>query len=874
MYDKNLNGILADEMGLGKTIQTISLLAYLACEKQVWGPHLIIVPSSVLLNWEMELKRWCPGFKILTYFGTQKQRKLKRVGWTKPNSFHVCLTSYKLITQDQHVFKRKKWHYIILDEAHHIKNFKSQLWQTLLNFSSKRRLLLTGTPLQNDLMELWSLMHFLMPHVFQSHKEFKDWFSNPVNNMIEGSDKVNGDVIQRLHGVLRPFLLRRLKKDVEKQLPQKHEHVIMCRLSKRQRYLYEEFMSRSNTRTTLASGNYLGIANVLMQLRKVCNHPDLFETRPIVSPFDQLQRVRKWAPSLALNALNYKPLDDLNLDHLSLRLIDNEEGSQAQYAATTQLKPKKPKIVEVGANIIKEKKDDYAKEHKVPSVFDSFTKAREDVEMQEIGDRFQIFAAENEQRCHERPMFGEDLIRLVEVKSTTTKTVENSQDPKKYLEYTNTLRNTIVSPEQRSESMNEELTKFLCYIPSARAQSIQMHCSHPDPSEAVKRESAKQSVIDELNPAIELLHTANIRTQIYFPDKRLIQFDCGKLQQLDTLLRRLKSGGHRALIFTQMSKMLDVFEIFLNIHGHTYLRLDGTTKVERRQYLMERFNNDPKIFLFILSTRTGGVGVNLTGADTVIFYDSDWNPAMDQQAQDRCHRIGQTREVNIYRLVSEHTIEENILKKARQKRELDKLVIKQGNFTTDFFKQVDLKDLISDAKASAGVQEDQSIQQINEGDLEKAFTAAEDESDVLALKTAQREQAALDVGEDEFNEAAPVAEEQKEIKFEFENELMPVERYGMRFVETVNPVIDKNALEEAHRELEMEEKQWEEGTKKLMQMNQVSAPDNDDDISPIKYKPRGRKGRPRKSDTNNNNNNNNKKNINNNEDISNSGDPQ
>jgi E1A-binding protein p400 len=113
---------------------------------------------------------------------------------------------------------------------------------------------------------------------------------------------------------------------------------------------------------------------------------------------------------------------------------------------------------------------------------------------------------------------------------------------------------------------------------------------------------------------------------------------------------------------------------------------------------MERFNNDPKIFLFILSTRTGGVGVNLTGADTVVFYDSDWNPAMDQQAQDRCHRIGQTREVNIYRLVSEHTIEENILKKARQKRELDKLVIKQGNFTTDFFKQVDLKELISDAK--------------------------------------------------------------------------------------------------------------------------------------------------------------------------------
>ncbi len=125
----------------------------------------------------------------------------------------------------------------------------------------------------------------------------------------------------------------------------------------------------------------------------------------------------------------------------------------------------------------------------------------------------------------------------------------------------------------------------------------------------------------------------------------------GKLQTLDILLARLKPGHHRALIFTQMTKMLDILESFLNYHGHLYLRLDGTTKVEQRQILMERFNNDKRIFCFILSTRSGGLGVNLTGADTVIFYDSDWNPTMDAQAQDRCHRIGQTRDVHIYRCV-------------------------------------------------------------------------------------------------------------------------------------------------------------------------------------------------------------------------------
>ncbi|VDN09493.1 unnamed protein product, partial [Dibothriocephalus latus] len=285
IYEKRLNGILADEMGLGKTIQTIALLAHLACEMGIWGPHLIVVPTSVILNWEVEFKRWCPGFKILTYFGNLKERKLKRKGWTKTNAFHVCITSYRLAIQDSSAFKRKKWKYLILDEAQNIKNFKSQRWQTLLTFTSQRRLLLTGTPLQNSLMELWSLMHFLMPNIFQSHREFQEWFASPLTGMIEGNSEYNEQLVMRLHKVLRPFLLRRLKDDVERQMPKKYEHVIMCRLSRRQRYLYDDFMSLSSTRDTLASGQFLSVMNILMQLRKVCNHPNLFEPRPIVSPF-------------------------------------------------------------------------------------------------------------------------------------------------------------------------------------------------------------------------------------------------------------------------------------------------------------------------------------------------------------------------------------------------------------------------------------------------------------------------------------------------------------------------------------------------------------------------------------------------------------
>jgi len=191
-------------------------------------------------------------------------------------------------------------------------------------------------------------------------------------------------------------------------------------------------------------------------------------------------------------------------------------------------------------------------------------------------------------------------------------------------------------------------------------------------------------------------HEGRMRLSIQFPDKRLLQYDCGKLQVLDKLLRKLQTGGHRALIFTQMTKVLDILEQFLNIHGHKYLRLDGATKVEQRQILTDRFNNDPRILCFILSTRSGGLGINLTGADTVIFYDQDWNPAMDKQCQDRCHRIGQTRDVHIYRLVSEHTIEANILRKASQKQMLDDVVIQEGEFTTDYFNKLSVRDVLSD----------------------------------------------------------------------------------------------------------------------------------------------------------------------------------
>ncbi|KAF5292024.1 hypothetical protein FQA39_LY14141 [Lamprigera yunnana] len=1052
MFDRKLNGILADEMGLGKTIQTIALLAHLACEKENWGPHLIIVPTSVMLNWEMECKKWCPAFKILTYYGTQKERKQKRMGWTKPNAFHICITSYKLVIQDHQSFRRKKWKYLILDEAQNIKNFKSQRWQLLLNFATQQRLLLTGTPLQNNLMELWSLMHFLMPHVFQSHREFKEWFSNPVTGMIEGNSEYNESIIKRLHKVLRPFLLRRLKSEVEKQMPKKYEHVVMCRLSKRQRFLYDDYMSRAKTRETLATGNLLSVINVLMQLRKVCNHPNLFEVRPTTSPF-QCEGITWHIPSIVYAALEYDVWEHINLYSINFNLIlmelylsayqcyrmrqyqtprkmveeinllkdappycppaklamyvhkmqsSNETKVEKPYIpkpgqtlntqtnlklkiapqgvlqlvqhsplkvvshqshigngnqnvnVTSVLKPEKlmfqPGIAQIvqtstgkhilltptgntnisssitipgsttsgqrltllpkqavgsgqvsntnnkglpklqlmpitnsqapsaaGPNITELKMEEeketgkktigskfitklYShqsnnldvrwKKQKPPSPKRRFVGVENKNEkMSYSKNKLDLLAKINERRCSAIPLYGKDFQDSIKILKTGNNTTWcegrlhclNALYNFNASSISNCLQDLVSKPEKRIEQLKDIFDRFIFYVPAVHAPEPALRISHPNQHVYWSEKRDKIVLSKYFSKPATCLHLIASAMVTQFPDPRLIQYDCGKLQTLDRLLRKLKTDGHRALIFTQMTKMLDVLEAFLNFHGHIYLRLDGSTKVDQRQILMERFNSNTRIFAFILSTRSGGIGVNLTGADTVIFYDSDWNPTMDAQAQDRCHRIGQTRDVHIYRLVSERTIEENILKKANQKRLLGDLAIEGGNFTTAYFKSSTIQDLFNiDSNEESAVSRMSEVIQMNKdrdkqviiestdpsvltanddknamGALENALAACEDDQDVVAARTAKAE-AVADLAE--FDENIPLEDQEKEPEVskaeqEVENlvkQLTPVERYAMRFIEETEAAWSAEQLAAAEREIDEQKREWEQ----------------------------------------------------------------
>lgn len=695
LYVNQTNGILADEMGLGKTIQTIALLAHLAEEHHVWGPHLIVVPTSVILNWEMEFKKFLPGFKVLSYYGTQDERAAKRKGWSNPDKVNVVITSYQLILKDLSSIRVPEWHYMILDEAHNIKNFQSQRYQAMIRLKTHARLLLTGTPLQNSIQELWSLLTFLTAgqdgQGMGDLDEFTQWFKRPVDEIfVDGKNKLGTEaqeIVNKLHHSLRPYILRRMKSQVEKQLPGKYEHTVFCRLSKRQRQLYDAFLGRADVKEKLRSGNSISVSQALMALRKVCNHPDLFEERPIVTSFTMHKPFSRM-PRSVIADYDIKDLlvrrrllgqDECRRSALfeqDFNLIGHERHSRQICLRTQQHRASeiimrncyRQRVARLGA--------------RVPEYSSGFIKQSLDyygvVDTLEHQDRLKRQIQLTERRCFQTPIYGTDLVEACTVFTNDRIRLKASRSiPFSFSEQQH-LPTMVKSTAQRAAATQSYVENFAFITPNVVAHDILPHTLTKPMIDCLNQQYAPTNEIDPF-------HEARVRLSIAFPDRRLLQYDCGKLQRLALLLRQLTSRGSRALIFTQMTSVLNILEQFLNIHGYRYLRLDGSTRIEKRQEMMERFNRDTRLDVFILSSRSGGVGMNLTGADTVIFYDLDWNPQMDKQCQDRAHRIGQTRDVHIYKFVSEHTIEVNILKKSNQKRMLDEVVIQEGEFTTDAF---------------------------------------------------------------------------------------------------------------------------------------------------------------------------------------------
>lgn len=766
LYRNKTNGILADEMGLGKTIQTIALLAYLAEQHGVWDTHLVIVPTSVILNWVTEFQKFLPGFRVLGYYGTTEERLLKRKGWVndphhdhkEKRGYNVVVTSYNIALRDINALRNVKWHYMILDEAHNIRNFNSQRFQVLIRLRTKARLLLTGTPLQNSLTELWSLLTFLAAGDEDDaahHGTLEEFLTNwkePVKEIFDRGVQTLSDeasrVVSQLHMSLRPFMLRRLKSEVEKDLPKKTEHTVVCKLSKRQRELYQDYMGLADTKAKLKQGNAVSAGRVLLALRRVCNHPDLFDPRPIQTSF----------------AMAHSPLEPFAIKERLVRELlgvrpDTPRGLLiAGNEGTSRLVSRRSKhlsgVAHLNRQVAELERNLGPAEHDLSTVTgcQAYQRFR-----QRQGRLMQVRQAIifTESTLAKPPIYGSDLREILTVKGTKaslgcavlgklsmlTPNADSRVGPAEFIlaegafdrlqSGSTMIQRSLPTLEHYGERFQSTLTRFAFCTPGVTSPILNMVL--PPKVQGIIRANKTYPF------AADYAHEARIRNSIVFPDSRLLVYDSGKLQRLTVLLRDLQAKGSRCLIFTQMTYALDILERFLNLLGLTYLRLDGSTSPERRQFVTTEFNHpESKYQCMILSSRAGGVGLNLTGASSVIFYDLDWNPQMDKQCMDRAHRIGQVRDVEVFKMVSEKTVEENILRRANQKSLLDQAVIQDGRFTTDYNVP---------PKAGAEDEEPDDVSAaidrfLSGGDkaVAKTFESVEDKEDVQAAQQAQKEQ--------------------------------------------------------------------------------------------------------------------------------------
>ncbi|PLW28548.1 hypothetical protein PCASD_18178 [Puccinia coronata f. sp. avenae] len=718
LYEQGINGILADEMGLGKTVQSISLMAYLAEVHNIWGPFLVIAPASTLHNWQQEITRFVPALKPIPYWGSVKDRTILRKFWNRKHlrydrdaPFHVVITSYQLVVQDEKYFQTLKWQYMILDEAQAIKSSTSTRWKTLLGFHCRNRLLLTGTPIQNSMTELWALLHFIMPQLFDSHEEFSEWFSKDIENSVDKAGGMNEHQLRRLHMILKPFMLRRIKKNVQNELGDKIEIDVACGLTPRQKLMYSRLRENMSIADLVQKATSLSnddaavkrLMNLIMQFRKVCNHPELFERADVTAPLS--------FASLNFTANVARDGEVLDCPYATRSLIQSSiprafyrdggilsvPGPSSRAGFDTQFLDRLMNIWSV-PNVMKAGPEG----SNVPSWAKMLDLQPGEVEQIAHGKAAQRIPRLLRKRDQTREMalaaqlpdsIASDLETLqIFAKSDLLPRVPTDSGAPQLSEITEEFRKcsrmnrsdvqtyneTVVAPppdlycadrgfelEQQRIRFDPLTRLFLFGLPQPAQES-------PILSERYQAAFSTTSSVGVMGMSAE---DQLPRSFMQVPLLEKLMLDSGKLARLDSLLQELKTGGHRVLIYFQMTRMIDLMEEYLSFRHYRYLRLDGSSTISERRDMVMDWQNRPEIFIFLLSTRAGGLGINLTAADTVIFYDCDWNPSNDQQAMDRAHRLGQKRQVTVYRLITSGTIDERILKLARTKKTVQDAVV-------------------------------------------------------------------------------------------------------------------------------------------------------------------------------------------------------
>lgn len=728
LYDQGINGILADEMGLGKTLQTISFLAYLCEQEDNWGPFLVVSPKATLHNWQQEITKFCPYLKVLPYWGNKNERTELRKYWShkrmyrKDSEFQVCVTSYETLTGDEKYFSRVKWQYLVLDEAQAIKNSNSTRWRALLQFPCRNRLLLTGTPLQNKLSELWSLLHFIMPTIFDSHAEFADWFAKDIEGHAQNNKILDASTLARLRTLLDPFMLRRVKRDVESEMPSKTEIQLPCMLSARQRQLYASIKANISPEELIRAIGGAGdtgqdnsdrnskLMNLVMQLRKVCNHPETFERRVPQSPL-QFQAMPPPShvappPTVLIGNESCVPLDITIICRSEIVMSVPRQSSEVEERITNLLSFVKKRFGLWNRLYL-------AKRMYENRSFISPARLSDGISYAELSDIMDIGM-----KLWEWRMCGaevdEEILRM-EVSHFFSSNEAHSNN--KYVGSVHRTHRLLLRPrsimlrrhkqilirglESPAEIVAQQtrlLRSARVYIPKAFAPTPEIYTpgdtslsrklcvedSLPYDGLPLRGETHLSEQVYDVYRSLDADYGAHIGTApIQMPEAGRLIADCGKMIVLDPLLRKLKSEGHKCLIYSQFTRVLDILEDYCGKTSYKFVRLDGQSALADRRDIVAEWQANEELFVFLLSTRAGGVGLNLTAADTVIFFDSDWNPTQDLQAMDRAHRLGQERPVTVYRLISRGTIEERMLIRAQQKNKINDLVIKGGGLNTE-----------------------------------------------------------------------------------------------------------------------------------------------------------------------------------------------
>ncbi|XP_071259528.1 E1A-binding protein p400 isoform X1 [Salvelinus alpinus] len=988
LHKKHLNGILADETGLGKTVQTVAYLAHLACQEGIWGPHLVVVRTCKILSWEMEFKRWCPGLKILLYLGNRQERRAKRMWWAETNSFHVCLTSYKLLLKDQSHFLRRRWKHLVLDEVQLIKNMSEKHWETIFALKSQQRILLINTPLQNTLKELWTMIHFLLPGITRPYTDF------PVKPGTDQNQDYCHKLVIRLHRMIQPFILRRCKRDVEKQLPKKYEHILKCRLSSRQKSMYEDILTQPGAQEALKTGHFVSVLQVLMQLQRICNHPDLVNIRETSSSY-VCSSLQYNTPSLVLGALQEDQRTSLDLSLFDLISNENRltryetEEVLPKLKVTRQLieeihsapdppaRPKPCKIkpmrlfqpVQYGTkpegrlvpmtNTVGQQRPpattitphtttatttstapqparattttttqggDVLKIAQLASIAGSIAGSQNRISQPEtpvtlqfqgnkftlspsqlrqlttgqplqlqgtLGNILQIVSAPgqqilrpqgsmvmqtvpqaapisnsstrsgtpppagpaqqasgmtsnalgvsaqpapaapiapqvsseergrhlkerlsrlfsaNERRCDRSVLYGADLRQVC---SVTPGAPHSALSPRGWrwvgrdsclraqrtpVATTTHLQSALLSSTNRQDASSSLVSRLSCVVPAAVARPPYLYAANPPAPYSLEQKSISRRLQEAAAPHSTEIHSLASGHLLQFPDLQLMQMDSGKLEALAILLQKLRSENRRVLIFTQMVKMLDILEAFLDHRQLTYIRVDESLITEERQEHIKTFNRNRQVFCSILTNRCCSAVGTVFDADTIIFYDTDLNPSMDARTQEWCDKIGRSKDIHIYRLESGNSIEEKLLKNGT--KDLIREVAAQGtDYTLAFLTQRTIQDLF-EVEAGSGEKVEEFVVLHQEPSPSEAISPRVARPYIQALHSISLDAPPPEQQEEEDPEKELQVKEEPSQLEELNavmDQLTPIEKYALQFLEYLHVSEDELVAKE------------------------------------------------------------------------------